>query len=163
MTPDERAQVESVLGRAVSDDELTRRVGFEDLAKPQLDIVRRLFEKKAGPTAEIYVRNVVPEIERDEIERFVVEFDRFMARAPQSSDPPKMRMRNTYEAFVGRQLTVDERRRQPSLQALSPAQLEVAKALAIQDTLVAHAYLGEIVQSASSYEREMLAETLARS
>jgi hypothetical protein len=46
------------------------------------------------------------------------------------------------------------------LEKLSEAQLAVARALSLKDTIFGLTYLGDVVRSARSYDRETFAENL---
>lgn len=143
MERDKRDQVESRLGRQLQPEELVPVATFDDLTTAQLEVIARLFDLQAGVTAINYVSTVIPRAEPPDVQRFVMNFDKFIAR--KRSSPMRLRAEHVYEHGLGRHLTEDERSSRDSLESLSLSQLEVARVLSKQDLLVAHAYLGEIV------------------
>lgn len=89
----------------------------------------------------------------------VVETLAIAGRFPPSV-PTALRMEPVYERELERPLSDDERRSAASLQSLSPAQLAVARQLSLKDPAFAMAYLSEVCQSASAYDRQLFAEGL---
>jgi hypothetical protein len=132
---------------------------FDDLSHAQLEVVRRLAERR-GILASNYVRGVVPSTEYGDARELVLNIERFIADRFPPSAAAQLRMEPVYEREIGRPLSEEERHAVGSLQSLSPAHLAVATQLAVKDTAYAMAYLSEVVKSAGRYDREMFAEAL---
>jgi hypothetical protein len=162
MTPDQRHQIESRLRRELTPEELVEVASFDELSRIQLDVVATL-AKRDGVTPGIYVRGVVPSADHTDARNFVLTIDAFIkAKFPPAPEAPRLSMEAFYEQHLGRALSDDERRTADSLQALSEAHLAVAQKLSMIDPVYGMTYLGDIVPSARSYDREMLAESLRR-
>ena len=162
MTPDQRHQIESRLRRGLTPEELVEVASLDELSRIQLDVVATL-AKREGVTPGIYVRSVVPTADHTVVRNFVLTIDAHIkARFPPDPAAPRLSMEEFYEQQLGRALSDDERRVAGSLQELSEAHLEVARALSMIDPVYGMTYFGDVVPSARAYDREMLAESLRR-
>jgi hypothetical protein len=157
MDPAYKYQIENSLGRELTPDELVEVNTFDDLSRGQLDVVSQLESRRAGIAGGMYVRTVVPSARHSDVRDFVINIQEFIAR---KFPPPRFSMEHFYERELGRALADDERQPAESLEKLSEAQRAVARALSLKDTVFGVMYLGDIVKSARSYDRETFAENL---
>jgi hypothetical protein len=89
--------------------------------------------------------------------RYVKGFDEVIAARDK---PTSLRFLWHYESELGRTLTGDETAGATSLQSITHAQREVARALAAKDRGVALLYLHDLVPYASSQDRQAFLESL---
>lgn len=159
MDPDHRDQIETRLGRELTPAELIEVDTLDGLSRAQLDVVAQLAVRD-GILPSMYVRGVVPSADYTDVREFVLNIGPFIAGRFPPSVPTALQMEPVYERELGRSLSDDERRSAASLQSLSPAQLAVARQLSLKDPAFAMAYLSEVCQSASAYDRQLFAEGL---
>jgi hypothetical protein len=131
---------------------------FDELSRTQLAIVERLVP--SGILALKYVHAVVPLADFSDVRELIYNIQTYVdKRFP----PEHLRMEHLYGHALGRPLTKAERNAAASLQALSPAQLQVARELSFKDRVYGMLYLGDVVKSASQHAREAFADALLRS
>jgi hypothetical protein len=145
MEPKHRSQVEYELERPLTDEELVVVADLAALPPSHLDVVERLYRR--DPIAAIfYLRAVTNDIDPSTLRNYVHGFDSILAER----DPDRgLLARRLCESKLGRALTADEMVGTTSLQSLTRAQRDVARALAVQDRGLARAYLHLLVPSAS--------------
>jgi|SRR5882672_8704655 len=162
MDPDHKYQIEGRLRRELSSGELLEVGSFDGLRKTQLDLVA-ILARRSGVAAVLYVQAVVPSASPTDVRNFVLNIEQFIAgKFPPGPKDYPLRMEDLYEKELGRALTEEEKRPGRSLQELSAAHLAVARELSLKDPVHGMIYLGDIVPSASSYDRETFAENLRR-
>jgi len=157
MDPERRSQVENALQRPLTDEELVV-ADLDALPPSHLEVVEQLYRRE--PFAAIYYLTAVTnDDDHSKVRKYVLGFDNLVA---QRHKPTGLRAQQLYESELGRALTADETVGATSLQAITRAQREVARALAAKDRGVALAYLHDLVPYASSQDRQVFLESLPR-
>jgi hypothetical protein len=142
MEPKHRAHVEYALRRPLTDEELVVVADLASLPPSHLAVIEYLYKRKEAIAAIYYVRAVTNDADSSAVRRFVHNFDEVIA---QRDKPTGLRFQQLYESELGRALTADEMVGATSLQAITHAQREVARALAAKDHGVALVYLHDLV------------------
>lgn len=155
--PDDRHHIEERLGRALTDEDLAEVATIDDLSREQLAIVARL--ERSGLLASAYVRAVVPSAAFPQVRDLVFTIQDVIAR---KLPPARLRMEDYYGPQLGRPLTDEERRVVYSIPDLTSAQRAVARRLASGERVYALLYLGDVVKSSATHEREALIDALLR-
>jgi hypothetical protein len=156
MEPEHRSQVEHALQRPLTDEELVVVADLAALPPSHLDVIERLYTRSLI-AALLYLRAVTNDISPSRLRNFVHGFDSFIA---QRDKRPVWIAQPHYERELGRTLTADEMVCATSLQSITRAQREVARALAVNDRPLALAYLRNLVQYSSSEERQAFLDSL---
>lgn len=158
MDPQRRSQVEHALRRPLTDEELVVVADLAALPPSHVDVIEQL-HRRAPIEAFHYLQAVVGDDDPSALRKYVHGFDSLIA---QRDKRPVFIAQKYYESELGRALTADELLRTTSLESITRAQREVARALAVKDRGLALAYLRDLVQYASLQERQLFLETLPR-
>jgi len=153
-----RSQVEHALDRPLTDEELVVVAELAALPPSHIAVIEQLY-KRAFIEAFHYLVAVTDDVSHSTLREYVFGFDDIIA---QRRKPTGLRAQPLYERELGRALTADETVGATALPAITPAQREVARALAVKDRGVALAYLHDLVPFASSQERQLFLESLPR-
>jgi hypothetical protein len=157
MESKDRFQVEYWLGRPLTDEELVVVADLASLPPSHLAVIEYLYRRENGLAALDYLLGVTTDVDRSTLRNYVHGFDAVIA---QRDKPTGLRAQQLYESELGRALTADETVGATSLQSITHAQREVARALAAKDRGVALAYLHDLVPCASSQDRQAFLEGL---
>ena len=160
LVPDDRYQIESHLGVALTSEDLAHVDGVDQLSRAQLDVVAKLVATRGIILAARYLQEVVPSAEFSEVREFVVNIQ---AHINKRFPPDRLPMEHLYGGLLERPLTKEERHAAESLQTLSSTQVELARQLSLKERVYGVLYLGDIVRSAGQHAREVFADALVRS
>jgi hypothetical protein len=156
MEPQHRSQVEYALERPLTDEELVVVADLAALPPSHLAVIERLYRRNSI-AALYYLLGVTDDIDRSTLRNYVHGFDHIIAQRDGRTGLIAQRL---YESELGRVLTADETVGATSLQSITRAQREVARALAVKDRGVAMAYLHDLVPYASSQDLQVFLESL---
>ena len=143
--PNHREQIESWLGRPLSDGELQPVVSLDALTDAQLAVVGALRPRHLIAPL-LFLRAVVPSAATPEIRELLDNIDDVIA----TRQSPELANLPLFEHVAGRALTSTEKSRRATLVDLSPVHLAIATLLAQHDLTVAFLYLQRIVPSAEA-------------
>ncbi len=156
--PKRRSQVENALRRPLTDEELVVVADLAALPPSHVDVIEQLY-RQSPIEAFYYLLAVVGDDDPSTLRNYVHGFDNIVAKRDGRTGLIAQRL---YESELGRALTADEIVGATSLQSITPAQREVARALAMKDRSLALAYLRDLVPYASSQDRQVFLESLPR-
>jgi hypothetical protein len=158
MDPERRSQVEAALQRPLTDEELVVVDDLAALPPSHFAVIEQLHRRE--PFAALhYLRAVISDDDPSAQRKYVLGFDSLLA---ERHKPKGLRAQQLYESELGRALTDDETVRTTSIASITPAQREVARALAVKDHSIAMTYLSDLVLGISWQERQLFLDSLPR-
>ena len=146
---DQISQVESWLGRPLTEEERLPAESLEMLSPAQLAVVESLAPRSAF-TAMLYLRNIVSTALVKDLQPFVDDLASGV-RSTQPNDWPNLPL---FERYAGRPLSIAEKQSVSSLEKLAPAHHAMVATLARQERTVAFLYLCRVVPSATADARD---------
>jgi hypothetical protein len=155
--PKHRGQIESWLGRPLTDAELRLSSSLDTLSDDQVSIVASIQPRnRIAPL--LFLQAVVPTAKRQDIVDFIDNIeDVHVVRRP----PPELPDQQIFEHYAGRPLAPAERVRAGTVYKMTSAQVELAKTFALQDVAVAFLYLSRVAADETIEQRHYVAKHLA--
>jgi len=153
---DQLLQVESWLGRPLTQGELLPVESLDVLSPAQLAVVQALAPRSAF-VAMLYLRNIVSTALVKDLQPFVDEF----ASGCRSAQPKEWPNLALFERYAGRALSIAEKQSVTSLHELAPAHRAMAATLALREPTVALLYLRRVAPSAAADACDTLVKQLA--